>query len=133
MFCLPRTTHRYLIETISGKQHIIFSLWKRFIKFTTSIAQNRKKVLSNIFQMIKHDCRSITGRDLRSIALAFGIGINENMTYDFSKMKYHQIPDYEYWRTSIVREILDTEQGFMQIEGFLNEELSAIKEFVCSM
>ena len=45
MLSLPRKTHRYLIEPLSGKSHIVKSLWKRFLNFVNSIMNGEKKVL----------------------------------------------------------------------------------------
>ena len=132
IFSLPRTTHRYLIEPISDRSHIIFSLWKRLMKFTTSIALNQKVVLRNVFHIIKRDCRTITGRNLRNIMLASGNTLyDKKIHYCISKMKYHPIPDQESWRVHLIKELLDTERGISKIEDFTKEELDAIKDFAC--
>ena len=102
------------------------------MKFTTSIALNRKVVLRNVFHIIKRDCRTITGSNLRNIMLASGNTLYDKKTnYSISKMKYHPIPDQEAWRVHLIKELLDTERGISKIEDFAKEELDAIKDFAC--
>ena len=40
IYKLHRKTYKYLIEPITGTRHIIFSLYKRFIKFTKAISSS---------------------------------------------------------------------------------------------
>ena len=134
MFSLPRTTHRYLIEPISCREHIIFSIWRRFLKFTKCLAHNRKSVLRNIFEIVKRDCQSITGRNLRNIMLKTDLDVysNEKLKPGFKiNAPYQPIPDSETWRIQVVKEILDVELGATTIENFSKEELDIIKEFAC--
>ena len=72
MFNLPRTTHRYLIEPVSDRPHINISIWKRFLKFTRLLSESQKIVLNNIYSIVKDDCRSTTGNNLRQIMLKTG-------------------------------------------------------------
>ena len=67
MFRLDRTTHRYLIEPVSRTPHIKISLLKRFMNFTNKLMCSRKTAAKNLFKIIRHDCRSTTGRNLRKI------------------------------------------------------------------
>ena len=60
MLSLPLRAHRYLIEPLTGRPHIITSLWKRFLKFINCVRLSQKAVLRNMFHLAKQDCRSIT-------------------------------------------------------------------------
>ena len=62
---IPRNTHRYFLKPLSGTQHIQFSLYKRFIKFIVNIKKSKKPTMRHLQSVIKHDCRSTTGRNLR--------------------------------------------------------------------
>ena len=43
LLSLPRETHKFLIGPLSKRQHIIFSLRKRFLKFVKCVAESQKK------------------------------------------------------------------------------------------
>ena len=53
MMGLPRTTHRYLIEPLSGRSHIICSIWTRFLKFTRKLKESKKTIIRNVFNSVK--------------------------------------------------------------------------------
>ena len=133
MFSLPRETHKYLIEPLSGQTHIVFSIWKRFIKFIRNITKSTKSVLRNIFRLVKFDCRSVTGRNLRNVMLSSKQDVyNEaDLKLDLTKMIYCKIPDNELWRVSLIQDILDVKSGKMKLENFSNEELETINRLAC--
>ena len=64
IFNLHRETHRYFIEPVSGVAHIRFALFKRFLKFTTSLANSSKLSVTNLFMTLKRDTSSTTGMNL---------------------------------------------------------------------
>ena len=66
---IPRNTHRYFIELLSGTPHIMLSLFKRFLNFISSIKNSPKGILNNMLDLIKYDCQSTTGRNLRKLLL----------------------------------------------------------------
>ena len=103
MFCLDQRSHRYFIEPVSKIKHIKIAFMKRFIKFTEQLACSTKRTTRNIFHIIKHDCRSITGHNLRKIMQHCGKSrISELTSVEVGKMTYHPIPNNEVWRISLV-------------------------------
>ena len=58
---IPRNTHRYFIEPLSGTTHIMLSLFKRFLNFINLIKNSLKGILNN--------CQSTTGCNLRKLLL----------------------------------------------------------------
>ena len=53
MLDIPRNTHRYFLESLSGTQHIQFSLYKRFIKFIVNIKKSKKPTMRHLLSVIK--------------------------------------------------------------------------------
>ena len=92
LLSLPRETHKFLIEPLSKRQHIIFSLRKRFLKFVKCVAESQKSVLRNVLDSVKPDCRSVTGRNLRTIMIS--TEKNFKATCD---PPYCEIPPGESW------------------------------------
>ena len=128
MLSLPRNTHRYFIEPLTKTEHIIKSLWKRFLKFVGNITNGKKKVLRNMLAVIKYDARSVTGRNLRHMRL-MTINCDEKELDVYAK-PYRKVPESETWRVSMVQELIEAKTG-----GFCTnmsiKELTDICEYVC--
>ena len=113
--------HRpFTIEPLTGKPHIITSLWKRFLKFINCISLSQQVVLRDMLHLAKQDCRSITGRNRRKIELMANQDDNANKHLP----PYCMIPDDEKWRIALVREI-------SEVANFTTEELDTINKFAC--
>ena len=67
MYDLPRTTHRYFVEPVSGIPHIKSQMIKNFLSFILQIQRSSKIVPNVILEQIKFDVRSVTGSNLRNI------------------------------------------------------------------
>ena len=121
---LSLRTHRYLIEPLTGRPHIITSLWKRFLKFINCVSLSQKAVLRTMLHLAKQDCRLITGRNRRKIELV----VNQDDNANKHLPPYCMISDNEKWR---IREIMDPKSGIIEVANFTTEELDTINEFVC--
>ena len=89
-----RNTHRYFMEQLSGTPHIMLSLYTRFLNFINSIKNSSKGILKNMLDLIKYDCQSTTGRNLRKLLLSTEKAHIEELTSDDLKtcvfMMYHR-------------------------------------------
>ena len=45
MMSIPRATHRYFLEPLSGRQHVVKLLKKRFLRFAQSIKNSKEPVV----------------------------------------------------------------------------------------
>ena len=125
IFRLDRTTHRYFIEPISHVSHIKISLMKRFMKFTEKLTSSSKRSTRNIFNIIKHYCRSITGRNMRNIMQYCGKNrIHETTPNAVSKKCYRPIPIQEMWRVNILEELLEIRDNINDSAGWNRQEIA---------
>ena len=69
MLDLPLSTHRNLIEPLSGQMHLRKILVKRFLSFIAQIEKSVKIVPKQLLNCIRSDVRSTTGKNLRKILL----------------------------------------------------------------
>ena len=130
MLSIPRASHRYLIEPLSKRPHIIKSLRQRFINFITKIKNSDKKVLRNVLEMIKGDCRSTTGLNIRLLKLLAGdINIEKIKVY---KEPYKEIPYGSIWRLGMIEEILAIRSGEKMLDNYTQKDLDDILEVVCT-
>ena len=100
MLGIPRNTNRFFIEALTENQHIKFSLLKIFVAFVNSIESSTKLVLRNMLEILKHDCRSTTGSNLRKVmALLKKRNVDEISKVDRKNQIYNSIPLSQDWRT----------------------------------
>ena len=129
MYGLNRESHRYFIEPISEKPHIKKILAQRFIKFTSSIIKSKKVALPKIFNIVKNDCCSFTGANLRQLMLLLQKDSIESLEpNDMLKIEFAAVSVEEEWRIPIVKEILDLKTGVMFLpgEGLNSSELDEL-------
>ena len=118
MYGLNRETHRYFLEPLTDKPHIKKILAQRFIKFTSSINKSKKVALPKIFNIVKEDCCSFTGANLRQLMLLLKKDCIEAIEpNDMLEIQFSAVPEEEKWRIPIVKEILDLKTGVMFLPG----------------
>ena len=133
MYGLPRNCHRFLIEPVSESKHIKKIFVKRFLSFTGQIEKSNKIALKNVYKIVKHDCRSVTGSNLRNIMLLVDkTSIDSLCPEDNSLIRYAEIPEDQRYRVNVIRDLIEVKWGQCHIEGFSREELSHIMYEVCS-
>ena len=69
MLGVPLNTHRFFLEPLSGLNHVKFILISRFLGFISQIEKSQKVLPKTLLQLIRNDCRSVTGSNLRNILL----------------------------------------------------------------
>jgi hypothetical protein len=131
MLDLPLSTHRNLIEPLSGQMHLRKILVKRFLSFISQIEKSSKIVPKILLNCIKSDVRSTSGRNLRKILLLTGkLNVQTLNLNDYKSVKYHQLGDAETWKVSHLKELIDIKFGKLQIENFVPEEIEDMINFV---
>ena len=111
VFALPITTHRYLIEPISENDHLFKILIERFISFISQLEKSSKNVVKQLLNLVKTDARSVTGANLRKIKLMTGKRELNDCRKVLRDIPYVPIPDDEWWRVSLIRELTDIKFG----------------------
>ena len=49
-----------------------------------------------------------------------------------NSFKYKHVPDDQLWRIPLLKEMIEVRAGTTQIEGFSDEEITEMMEFVCT-
>ena len=78
--------------------------------------------------MVKHDCRSITGRNYRQTVLLTGLSSPEN-SKDV-KVPYISVPDDEIWRIALIKDIIEVRNGD-GLDDLEDDERDSILELLC--
>ena len=132
MFRLDRRSHRYLIEPVSKIQHIKLSLIKRFTNFAEKLSCSAKRTTRNVYNTIKHDCRSTTGLNLRKVMLYCGKPrICIATAKEVGENRYQPIPNTEEWRVSLIEELLDIRENIADAIDWTKDELNDTLIYLC--
>ena len=125
MLGIPRNSHRYFIEPLSETKHITFSLFKRYIKFVDSIESSSKSVLRKMLFIVRRDCRSNTGQNLRKLMkIAGNTRIDDLKKGDFDDLVYNEIPIGQEWKIRLAEELIDLKNGIMDIKILTSDEIN---------
>ena len=85
MWDLPYNSHRYLIEELSG-MHAKTMIICRFINFVQSIKKSPKQAVQFLYQKVKENLNTLTGRNIRYVEEASGVeGIEDMKTSQLKK------------------------------------------------
>ena len=133
MFALPIETHRNLIEPISGHSHMRKTLISRFLGFIGQIRASKNTVPRLLLSQISHDVRSVTGKNMRNILLQTDkYDVDELTKSDVSGIKYFPIDPEDRWKASLVIEVIDARDSKLHLNGFSDEEMSSLIQFICT-
>ena len=133
MFDLDRKSHRYLLEPISGMPHIRQALISRFVGFICKLASSKKEVLRSTFDVLKGDCRSTTGANIRNIRLESQTGLSEQLSAKcVSELKFHPVPPEEEWRINLVKDLMSMRENGIDVDNMNKDELSTMLEYLCT-
>ena len=133
MFNLPVSTHRMLIEPVSGAMHLRRILMSRFLGFLQQIRSSRKSIPKLLLSHICHDVRSTTGKNLRNILLQTDkIDVEDLIKTDVKEIGYFPVPTFEKWKVDVVSEIIDNREGRLYIDGFDEDELNHMINHICT-
>ena len=128
---LPRNSHRFFIEPLSDTQHIMVSLYKRYLKFVESIATSKNVTLRNMLSKIKYDCRSNTGHNLRKLMKIVGKhSIDDLRRKDFDNLRYQPVSKEDEWKLNIAREIIDVKCGNLNINNMTPKEVGEMLYYI---
>ena len=125
-------THRYLIQQLTGRNHVQSDQIKRFLTFLTMITKSHKQTLKYVLDKVCKDVRSVTGSNLKKIMIECGKSNVEDINIADSKKVFREIPTGEEWRVNMTKEIIDVENDKLQVNGFKSEELQEILNWICT-
>ena len=134
MLGIPRNSHRYFIEPLSETKHITFSLFKRYIKFVDSIESFSKSVLRKMLFIVRRDCRSNTGQNLRKLMKIAGkTRIDDLKKGDFDDLVYNEIPIGQEWKIRLAEVLIDLKNGIMDIKILTSDEINEILTYIVTL
>jgi hypothetical protein len=130
---LPYATHWYLIEPVSGQQHMSVTLMRNFLNFIKKLRHSPKPVLRQLYNNAKADVWTTTGSNLRNILLLTNLSsVDELQPSTVDQLGYKEIMDRDKWRIPIIMEAMDMKYGVINPpDDWTQEEFDEILHFAC--
>lgn len=112
MWNLPREAHKIFIEPLGGI-HAKTMHYTRFLKFIESILKGNKAAPIYLFETIKNNTQTVTGRNIRAILNETEKRCIEQVTVTELKeiIKLKALPDEEKWKVTCMRELTNVKQN----------------------
>ena len=128
---IPATTHRYLVEPLSGTCHAKTLLCSRFLKFTDQLLKSTKPVVRLLARLFMGDMRTTLGRNLFKIKN--GLGNRECTTANIKRhYRYFPVPDGELWRLNLLDELLENSGKISTVENFSENDVKVLISAICT-
>ena len=128
-FDIPRSTHKYLLENISGASHLKLKLVKRFIQFYTTMSSCDKPHLKYLMDIQKSDYRSVFGRNVRNICNE--AQVDNILDVCLNNISYAPCPEDQSWRSPVISELLEMRAGRLQ-SHLSTKEIENLLDMVAS-
>ena len=128
---VPRTTHRYLIEGISGCPHPKVMLASRQVKFREQLLTSCKMGVRVLASLASNDQRCVLGQNMAKLSRECTSNmVDLTPSIVKSRLRYFEVPEEEGWRLGPILEILDEN---LEIPGLTLEESSEILAYLCTV
>ena len=131
-FGVPPTTHRYLIEYLSGALHPKTMLSGRYSKFVDSLCMSSKVEVALLANMAVQDNRTVMGKTVSRLKQELNSDV---LTSNLVKknLKYFPVPQDEEWRLPFLDELLSVETNDSSIdECFSSSDVKMMISSLCT-
>ena len=91
--------------------------------------ESSKAVLRHLLYEIRNDCRSTTGKNIRKLLLEYDE--MKLADIDIKSVVYTDTPEGNEWKIPLVREVIETIAGNLDVAHFTNDQLKEICEQEC--
>ena len=132
IFKLPRTTHRYFIEAVSGTPHPKTMLCTRLVKFLETVLTCSKGSVRYLASLVKDDHRTLMGRTISKISSDCNVARVSLVSNTVRTMSYFTPPIGEEWRIPLVTELIDVRDGKFSIQDIDPDEINFMLNEICT-
>ena len=85
LFGLPRETHCWIVEQLSGARHFLQMIYSRFFQYMQMVRLNRRAFLRDLYDIVKDDVKTTSGSNISTILLSTGIDPRYQKKYKISR------------------------------------------------
>ena len=96
------------------------------------IEKSSKSAIKMLREEAIKDVRSTTGANYRGIMLLAGeTGIDKVNRDSIKKVDYYKVKKEDEWKVKIAADLMDIREGFSEVEGFQQKEMSDLLDSIC--
>ena len=133
MLGLHRETHRFFIEPVSGTKHIIFHIYKRFVRFVSQMMKSKKTALRSLCFKLLKECRSTTGKNVRKLMIRFNCGTYNELQRNVAKSSpYVEVDEKETWKIEAVKDLTEAQYDRDILPNFTTTEIDDIRQYIAT-
>ena len=117
MWNVPYPTHRYFIEPLSGP-HAKTMVYTRYVTFMKSLSKCNKPAVQYLYESIKKDTRTVTGKNIREILILMNSDSIEDINVKDMKrsMNFRPMAEKDKWRLDILKELVNVKHNKLEID-----------------
>ena len=128
---VPNTTHRYLIESLSGCLHAKTMLYSRLVKLRDTMISSNKPSVKLLSYLVQGDHRTVMGMNLASIQRELNTD-NISPVVVKKNMKYFPPPEDQAWRIHFIKELLEARTGKVKIDNIETDDIKNMIDLLCT-
>ena len=128
---IPRSSHNYFVDLLAAPlQSVNKKLLCQYVSFYQRLSKSTSREVRIMSNIVSHDIRSVTGRNLKNIACLFNIDPKLHHAEHFKQKDIgYKIPEEDEWRVPLLRKLLDQRRELYSCE----EDTSNIDELIESL
>ena len=137
MFNLPRETHCWIVEELSGGKHFLQMIFSRFVKYLSALKNNRRPAIRELYYISAGDVRTTTGGNVRRILLQSGMEPRNVSQHMFANWRVYDVSDT--WTVPLISSLLLLKSDTWEVnfdvddeEGLHDDEIYFILESICT-
>ena len=133
MLGLHRETHRFFIEPVSGTKHIIYHLYKRFVRFVSQMLKSEKPALRSLCWKLLKTSRSTTGRNIRTLMIRYDCGTFSELEKNIVKdVPYVAADEKDEWKIEAVKDLTEAKFDGNILPNFTSTEIDEIRQYIAT-
>ena len=129
------------MEELSGGHLAKKLIYKRYIKFITSLVDSDRPMLRALFQLVRHDVQSVTGSNLHKILLDTGVnvvpGVRTSSNISWYNV-YGGIPNGKEWIIPMLTDLIEVRDNRWEVnfdsetDGLTKDDIDVMINDICS-
>ena len=110
---LPRESHCWIVEELSGGKHFLQMIYSRFTKYLSVLKLNKRAFIRTLYGIASGDVRSPTGSNVRKIFLNSGLDPRQESKHKFSDWRAY--PPADSWTVPLLTSLMELRAEFWQV------------------
>ena len=108
IFSVPKETHRFFIEELSGSTHPKVLMASRLVGFHKMMKTSERPIINLMATITENDCRTVHGLNLKRISKECNTAMIDLAPIVVKQnMKYKCVPKTEEWKIPVLNELLE--------------------------